>query len=51
MFLKYLQTSKDNVYAGGDIAFFPYFLADDNKVNVQHWQMAHKHGKSTIVNT
>ena len=40
-----MKTNKDNIYAAGDIVTFPLFIADDEQANVQHWQMAHTHGK------
>jgi len=42
-----METSIDSVYAIGDIAQFPLFIADDASVNIQHWQMAHQHGDKT----
>ncbi|XP_055957866.1 apoptosis-inducing factor 3 [Patella vulgata] len=40
-----LQTNIPDVYAGGDIVEFPLFTVPGSKVNIQHWQMAHQHGK------
>ncbi|ESO97239.1 hypothetical protein LOTGIDRAFT_214061 [Lottia gigantea] len=41
-----LETNIKDVYAGGDIVEFPLFITPDNsKVNIQHWQMAHQHGR------
>lgn len=39
-----MQTNQSDVYATGDIVEFPLFSVGDNKVNIQHWQMAHAHG-------
>ena len=39
-----METNVPDVYAIGDIAQFPLFIAGDNSVNIQHWQMAHQHG-------
>jgi len=39
-----MMTNLDDVYAIGDIAQFPLFIANDDSVNIQHWQMAHQHG-------
>jgi len=44
-----METNIDSVYAVGDIAQFPLFIADDASVNIQHWQMAHQHGESSAV--
>jgi len=41
----HMQTSDPFVYACGDIAVFPLSSFDNRMVNVQHWQMALKHGK------
>ncbi|KAK6192405.1 hypothetical protein SNE40_003876 [Patella caerulea] len=40
-----LQTNIPDVYAGGDIVEFPLFTVPGSNVNIQHWQMAHQHGK------
>jgi len=42
----HMQTSVPNVYACGDIVEFPLSSFGNQVVNVQHWQMALKHGKS-----
>ena len=34
----------DGVYVCGDIVEFPLAAAGGKQANVQHWQMAHKHG-------
>ena len=41
-----MKTNVEGVYATGDIVEFPLFIADDQQANVQHWQMAHAHGKT-----
>ncbi len=43
---QHMRTNKENVFAAGDIVTFPLFMSDDEQANVQHWQMAHRHGKS-----
>jgi thioredoxin reductase len=40
-----MKTNIDDIYAAGDIVEFPLFTAEDQQVNVQHWQMANAHGK------
>ncbi|CAL1545244.1 unnamed protein product [Lymnaea stagnalis] len=42
---KNMRTNLPDIYAAGDIVEFPLFTADDQHVNIQHWQMAHQHGK------
>jgi len=44
-----METSIDSVYAIGDVAQFPLFIAGDASVNIQHWQMAHQHGDDFCV--
>ena len=44
-----MQTSIPDIYTGGDIMEFPLFLADDALCNIQHWQMAHQHGKVRVL--
>ncbi|XP_062568726.1 apoptosis-inducing factor 3-like isoform X2 [Saccostrea cucullata] len=46
---KMMQTNQSDVYATGDIVEFPLFSVGDQKVNVQHWQMAHAHGKTAAL--
>jgi len=41
-----MKTNADDVYAAGDIVTFPLHAFDLDSVNVQHWQMAHKHGNA-----
>ena len=40
-----MKTSRDDVYAAGDLTEFPLFMAGDAKVNIQHWQMAGQQGE------
>merc|ERR1719422_2060498 len=40
----------DGVYACGDIVEFPLAAAGGKQANVQHWQMAHKHGRIAGLN-
>jgi NADPH-dependent 2,4-dienoyl-CoA reductase/sulfur reductase-like enzyme len=40
-----MQTNVADVYAAGDVTQFPLFLANDELANIQHWQMAHQHGR------
>jgi len=47
--LQEMETNIDSVYAVGDIAQFPLFIADDALVNIQHWQMAHQHGENSLL--
>jgi len=42
-----METNIDSVYAIGDVAQFPLFIADNASVNIQHWQMAHQHGNTS----
>lgn len=49
-----MRTNVANVYAGGDIVTFPLGMKGGERSNVQHWQMAHKHGKiagNSIINS
>uniref|UniRef100_A0A914VVB9 Rieske domain-containing protein n=1 Tax=Plectus sambesii TaxID=2011161 RepID=A0A914VVB9_9BILA len=39
-----MKTNVDDVYAAGDIVTFPMAALELDNVNIQHWQMAHKHG-------
>ncbi|XP_035825044.1 apoptosis-inducing factor 3 isoform X1 [Aplysia californica] len=47
---KKMQTNVSDVYAAGDIVEFPLFTAGDQQANVQHWQMAHMHGRIAGLN-
>ena len=40
-----MATETADVYAAGDIVEFPLFSVGGNSVNIQHWQMAHAHGR------
>ena len=40
-----MATDQPDVYACGDIVEFPLFTVGLKNANVQHWQMAHAHGK------
>ena len=42
--LQRMRTSATDVFAAGDVTHFPLFIADDESVNIQHWQMALKQG-------
>uniref|UniRef100_A0A0B7BB79 FAD/NAD(P)-binding domain-containing protein n=1 Tax=Arion vulgaris TaxID=1028688 RepID=A0A0B7BB79_9EUPU len=42
---KHMHTNVPDVYAAGDIVEFPLFTVDNQHVNIQHWQMAHQHGR------
>lgn len=39
-----MRSTHDNIYACGDICVFPLRMCKNKHVNVQHWQMALKHG-------
>ena len=39
-----MMTNISDVFAAGDMTKFPLFLADDEHINIQHWQMAIKQG-------
>ncbi|XP_053375535.1 apoptosis-inducing factor 3-like isoform X2 [Mercenaria mercenaria] len=41
-----MATDKADVYAAGDIVEFPLFSSGGTNVNIQHWQMAHAHGRN-----
>ncbi|XP_070204944.1 apoptosis-inducing factor 3-like isoform X2 [Littorina saxatilis] len=47
---KHMKTSAGGVFAAGDIVEFPLFINDDQQSNVQHWQMAHQHGRIAALN-
>ncbi|GFR86765.1 apoptosis-inducing factor 3-like protein [Elysia marginata] len=42
---KNMRTNIKDVYAAGDITVFPLASVSDESVNIQHWQMAHQHGR------
>ncbi|XP_052800272.1 apoptosis-inducing factor 3-like isoform X2 [Mya arenaria] len=41
-----MATNVKDVYAAGDIVEFPLFSVGGKSVNIQHWQMAHAHGRN-----
>lgn len=41
-----MKTNVPDVYAAGDIVVFPLATFGDQIANIQHWQMALKHGTS-----
>lgn len=41
-----MATNQADVYAAGDIVEFPLFSVGGKNVNIQHWQMAHAHGRN-----
>lgn len=41
---KYMQTNVPDVFCGGDVCTFPLSMAQDQQVNIGHWQMAQAHG-------
>lgn len=45
-----METNIADVYCGGDIASFPLFLHDGEKVAIGHWQVAHGHGSTAALN-
>ncbi|XP_025093063.1 apoptosis-inducing factor 3-like isoform X2 [Pomacea canaliculata] len=47
---KYMKTNQSGVFAAGDIVEFPLFLNSNQQSNVQHWQMAHQHGRIAALN-
>ncbi|XP_071871228.1 apoptosis-inducing factor 3 isoform X1 [Bombus fervidus] len=47
---KYLKTSVENIYAGGDIAYAPLFGSDDISAAIGHYALAHYHGKIAALN-
>ncbi|XP_027239416.2 apoptosis-inducing factor 3 isoform X2 [Penaeus vannamei] len=47
---EHLETNIADVYCGGDIASFPLFLHDGEKVAIGHWQVAHGHGSTAALN-
>lgn len=47
---EYMATDQPDVYACGDIVEFPLFTVGLKNANVQHWQMAHAHGRNAALN-
>ncbi|KAL4223457.1 hypothetical protein ACF0H5_016928 [Mactra antiquata] len=41
-----MLTNQKDVFAAGDIVEFPLFTVGGSNVNIQHWQMAHAHGRN-----
>ena len=46
-----MVTDQPDVYAAGDIVEFPLFTVGLKNANVQHWQMAHAHGRFIQIDT
>lgn len=46
---KYLQTEVEDVYAAGDIAYFPY-AATEKFTRIEHWRLAAQQGKIAAQN-
>jgi len=44
-----MATDQPNVFAAGDIVEFPLFSVGGANVNIQHWQMAHHHGRNAAL--
>ncbi|CAM1325098.1 AIFM3 (predicted) [Pycnogonum litorale] len=47
---EYLKTSVPDIYAAGDIIEFPLAIANNERVNIGHWQLASYHGKVAALN-
>ncbi|XP_077995497.1 apoptosis-inducing factor 3-like isoform X2 [Glandiceps talaboti] len=47
---KFMRTNKSNVFGAGDIVEFPLAMLNDETVNIQHWQIAHMHGRTAALN-
>ncbi|XP_011296982.1 apoptosis-inducing factor 3 isoform X2 [Fopius arisanus] len=47
---KHLETSAKGVYAGGDIAYAPVFIANDESSTISHYQLAQYHGRIAALN-
>ncbi|XP_072301897.1 apoptosis-inducing factor 3 [Eucyclogobius newberryi] len=47
---KYMRTSVPNVFSGGDVCTFPLTMAQNQQVNIGHWQMAQAHGRVAALN-
>ena len=48
---QYMATDQQDVYAAGDIVEFPLFTVGLKNANVQHWQMAHAHGRFILIDS
>lgn len=44
--VQYMQTNVPDVFCGGDVCTFPLSMAQDQQVNIGHWQMAQAHGNN-----
>ncbi|XP_048468596.1 apoptosis inducing factor mitochondria associated 4 isoform X2 [Rhincodon typus] len=47
---EYMETNVDGVFAAGDVTSFPLPLHKNQKVNIGHWQLAHKQGYIAALN-
>ncbi|XP_036975378.1 apoptosis-inducing factor 3 isoform X2 [Acanthopagrus latus] len=47
---KYMRTNVPDVFCGGDLATFPLMMAQNQLVNIGHWQMAQAHGRIAALN-
>ncbi|XP_012288085.1 apoptosis-inducing factor 3 isoform X2 [Orussus abietinus] len=47
---EHLRTNVENVYAGGDVAYAPVFVSDNNPAAIGHYGLAHYHGKIAACN-
>uniref|UniRef100_A0AAV2J9I7 Rieske domain-containing protein n=1 Tax=Knipowitschia caucasica TaxID=637954 RepID=A0AAV2J9I7_KNICA len=47
---KFMKTTVPDVFCGGDVCTFPLTIAEDQQVNIGHWQMAQAHGKVVALN-
>ncbi|KAK3582946.1 hypothetical protein CHS0354_019953 [Potamilus streckersoni] len=47
---QFMQTDQPDIFAAGDIVEFPLFTVGGKDVNIQHWQMAHAHGRNAALN-
>ncbi|XP_008286824.1 apoptosis-inducing factor 3 [Stegastes partitus] len=47
---KGMRTNVPDVYSGGDLVTFPLAMANNQLVNIGHWQMAQAHGRVVALN-